>query len=255
MIVAIAWLLGFSLYFFTRPMPNLHERFAETRWEAWRQIPFVILDWIIPQRAPASEPGLPSGWRFLPERLVLWSIAGSILLGAWGIGQAVLRWLLPGRQITRLERFTFALGLGLSLVSLLTLGLGLLGLLHRVLFVGFLGAGFLLGLGVSLWSKQSLDVPLPKPTTEKHSRAKWLCVLALLPFLIPMLLGGVSPSTDFDVKEYHFGGPKEWFLLGRVQFLEHNVYTSFPFLTEMLTLLGMVLRNDWYAGRLSASRS
>jgi hypothetical protein len=65
-----------------------------------------------------------------------------------------------------------------------------------------------------------------------------------------MLLGGVSPSMDFDVKEYHFGGPKEWFLLGRVQFLEHNVYTSFPFLTEMLTLLGMVLKEDWYEGAL-----
>ena len=65
-----------------------------------------------------------------------------------------------------------------------------------------------------------------------------------------MLLGGVSPSTDFDVKEYHFEGPKEFFLAGRMQFLPHNVYTSFPFLTEMLTLLGMVLRNDWAGGAL-----
>ena len=58
------------------------------------------------------------------------------------------------------------------------------------------------------------------------------------------------PTTDFDVKEYHLQGPKEWYQQGRITFLPHNVYTSFPFLTEMLSLWGMVLRGDWYRGAL-----
>src|SRR5581483_2819300 len=74
----------------------------------------------------------------------------------------------------------------------------------------------------------------------------WL--MMTIPFLIAMLLGSVSPPTDFDVKEYHLGGPKEWFQLGRMTFLDHNVYTSFPFLTEMLLLDGMVVYGDWYWG-------
>ena len=98
--------------------------------------------------------------------------------------------------------------------------------------------------GRSLWKGRG------NAKSWRFSRGPWLCVLVLLPFLAAMLWGGVSPSTDFDVKEYHFEGPKEFFLAGRVQFLPHNVYTSFPFLTEMLTLLGMVLKNDWAAGAL-----
>jgi hypothetical protein len=55
------------------------------------------------------------------------------------------------------------------------------------------------------------------------------------PFLLLMLFGAMTPSIDFDVKEYHLQGPKEFFQAGRIGFLEHNVYTSFPFLTEMLS--------------------
>ena len=65
-----------------------------------------------------------------------------------------------------------------------------------------------------------------------------------------MLLGALLPSIDFDVKEYHLQGPKEWYLAGQITFLEHNVYTSFPFLTEMLSLSGMLIFDDWFWGAL-----
>ncbi|HUG91682.1 MAG TPA: hypothetical protein VML55_12655, partial [Planctomycetaceae bacterium] len=77
-----------------------------------------------------------------------------------------------------------------------------------------------------------------------------VCLVAVAPFVVAMLLGATLPPSDFDAKAYHLVGPKEWFLDGRIAFLPHNVYTSFPFLTEMLTLAGMVLRDDWYRGAL-----
>ncbi len=40
-------------------------------------------------------------------------------------------------------------------------------------------------------------------------------------------------------------------LSGRIEFLPHNVYTAFPFLTEMLLLSTMVLSGDWFAGGIS----
>ena len=55
---------------------------------------------------------------------------------------------------------------------------------------------------------------------------------------------------DFDVREYHLQGPKEWFSQGQITFLPHNVYTSFPFLTEMLSLTGMIFIGDWWRGAL-----
>ncbi len=73
----------------------------------------------------------------------------------------------------------------------------------------------------------------------------------MVPFLIVMWLGSMSPETDFDVRAYHFVGPKEFYLQGRITRLPHNVYTSFPFHNEMLVLLGMVLHHDWYWGALA----
>jgi hypothetical protein len=61
----------------------------------------------------------------------------------------------------------------------------------------------------------------------------------------------MSPQIDFDVVEYHLGGPKEWFQEGRITRLPHNVYTSFPFLSEMLLLTGMVIYGDWQWGALA----
>ncbi|HLQ44498.1 MAG TPA: phospholipid carrier-dependent glycosyltransferase, partial [Planctomycetaceae bacterium] len=80
---------------------------------------------------------------------------------------------------------------------------------------------------------------------------KSLASIVITLFLLAMLLGSLLPPTDFDVKAYHLTGPKEYFLDGRITFLPHNVYTNFPFLTEMLCLLGMVLRQDWFRGALA----
>ena len=74
--------------------------------------------------------------------------------------------------------------------------------------------------------------------------------MVILPFGVYLLLGSVSPPTDFDVREYHLQGPKEWLQQGRIVFLPHNVYTSFPFLTEMLSLTGMIFAADWWHGAL-----
>lgn len=72
--------------------------------------------------------------------------------------------------------------------------------------------------------------------------------MVIVPFGVYLLLGAVSPPTDFDVREYHLQGPKEWFQQRQINFLPHNVYTSFPFLTEMLSLTGMIFAADWWHG-------
>ncbi len=79
---------------------------------------------------------------------------------------------------------------------------------------------------------------------------RWGCLFVIVPFALYLVDGSLSPPTDFDVREYHLQGPKEWFQKGEITFLRHNVYTSFPFLTEMLSLGGMIVCNDWWQGAL-----
>ena len=131
----------------------------------------------------------------------------------------------------------------------ITLGLGLIGLLQPSVFWTLVIAGNLLA--VWCWRK---EITAPTASEQSEPTSRLLIALTLLvcvSMIWAMLLGAATPQTDFDVVEYHLNGPKEWFQRGRIEFLPHNVYTSFPFLTEMLVLSGMVLRNDWHAGALA----
>ena len=90
-----------------------------------------------------------------------------------------------------------------------------------------------------------------KPSADRVHR--WLLLLA--PFALHIFLGGFTPPFDFDVREYHLQGPREWFEAGRIFNLDHNVYTTFPFLSEMLSLAAMVLHGDKWSGAISGKLS
>lgn len=77
---------------------------------------------------------------------------------------------------------------------------------------------------------------------------RWLWLAA--PFVAVIVLGGMLPPIDFDVREYHLQAPKEFFLQGRIGFVPHNLYANMALGTEMLSLLGMVLAGDWWTGAL-----
>jgi hypothetical protein len=79
---------------------------------------------------------------------------------------------------------------------------------------------------------------------------QWLWLGA--PFVLVILLGGMLPPVEFDVREYHLQAPKEFFQQeqGRIDFLPHNLYGNMALGTEMLSLLGMVIARDWWLGAL-----
>ena len=177
-------------------------------------------------------------------------------MGGLGYGHLVLRVLRVRSREHSAARTVFAFGIGLSGWSLLTLLLGLAGLLVRSLFIALM-ASCIAG---EIWCRFRFD---RDPTADRSPEPWWrrrflqgsklqpLILISVTPFLLAMLLGAMLPSVDFDVKEYHLEGPREYFEAGQITFLPHNVYTSFPFLTEMLSLLAMVLQGDWFRGALS----
>ncbi|QDU08424.1 ArnT family glycosyltransferase [Gimesia aquarii] len=245
---ALIWLLLFFIAFISFTLPNNP---SISRWDIVTNLPYLLLDLIDP--LPEENPH-PAGWSYFPQRFPLIGIALVILTGAWGLGQIVTRLIrIPSAPFT-IERTVFAYGVGISSVSLLTLGGGLLGILSQILCYLVLGLSALLG-GISAYTESKRNISptpslkqSPPDTVSQETIFRGACCLLIFPFVLSMFLGSMLPSTDFDVLEYHFGGPKEFYQQGYIGFLPHNVYTSFPFLTEMLTLLAMSLKADWYFG-------
>ncbi|HEX6987636.1 MAG TPA: glycosyltransferase family 39 protein, partial [Planctomycetaceae bacterium] len=247
--VAVAWLVLFAAYFLTRQLPNNPQ---VNRFDLLLLLPELLFANLLP-----GDDAFPSGWRHLPQRFDLIATAVSISAGAWGLGGLALRAIgLGGRGASapwsdRVERTAVTFGLGLSAWSLLTLLFGLAGWLSRPLFGAVLISAFAAEVVLLVRGR---GARLPKRPGPSEQPGRWftaLCLAAVAPFVLAAALAAMLPPFDFDVKEYHLGGPKEWFLDGRVHFLPHNVYTSFPFLTEMLSLSAMVVRGDWYRGALA----
>ncbi len=241
LIGVFVWLAIFGAIFFSFKLPN----FPVTRIDVWRRVPWDLLDLIDP---PQPLPAGLSSWGNLPQRIPPLCVAGTSLLGAWATGQLVLRAVCPNVGRRTSERTFFAFALGLSAWSLITLTCGWFGLLSRGLFGSLMGIGLAAEIGLRIVRRQPAP-PNDEAADSWRNYNLWLIIIA--PFVLCMVLGALLPSTDFDVLEYHFGGPKEYYQAGRIEMLPHNVYTSFPFGTEMLTLLSMVMLGDWYWGAVA----
>lgn len=206
----------------------------------------------------------------LLDRMFVALFAGLILLLAWGIGRQTLRLTLHGVSLSRLEDLVFAIAMGLSELSLVTLLIGLSGGYHHWVWllsplVGIAvakeGVGRILARrGTRRVCHGAVAERLTETVTEDgrcdvgdspdHGWALWILAA---PFLVLILLGGMMPPWEFDVREYHLQVPKEWYQAGRVQFLPHNVYGNMPLGAEMHVVLGMMLTAtwaDWWWGAL-----
>jgi hypothetical protein len=177
-------------------------------------------------------------------------VAGAILAFCWLLGAGVLRWARLDQGLDRWERIVFALGVGLNAVSLYVLAAGLAGGLHQRW--AFLAPGLLAAVAAG-WGLRRRPVSPndePPPTGEANwFGTGWLWLGA--PFVLAILLGGMLPPFEFDVREYHLQAPKEFYLAGRIEFLPHNVYANMPLGSEMFSLLAMTLLGDWWPGALA----
>ncbi len=253
-VLGLVWFIAFTAWFHSFGLPN---NAPATRSMIWTKLPLDLMDLFDP---PVIANAAPWSWLYLGQRVPFLLSASFIWLGAWGLGSLILRGLRLREALDRSERLFFAGCLGLAGVSLAMLGLGLLGWMGRWLLLIVLLVPVVIELIVKRKSRLSAvgsstvsgaggRGPAARDSGVDFVERVTLCVVA--PFVFCLLLGAMSPQTDFDVIEYHLGGPKEWFQQGHIARLPHNVYTSFPFLTEMLLLCGMVLHGDWESGALA----
>lgn len=262
---AVVWIVGYLLFFFQFTLPNSNP--PVSRVDVALDLPDLLWSNVV---TPPNAP--PASWKNLGQRADLIAVMLVIWLANWAVGGLILRALRIPLSRSSLEWFVCACGVGASAVSLLTLAFGLAGWMSP----GQLGSllAFAVVAEVALfWRERSTRTARAVDSTrQEFARTVWhvlkgfatrgeqlpfpwlakgAAITAMTLFLLAMLLGSLLPPTDFDVKAYHLTGPKEFFLNGQITFLPHNVYTNFPFLTEMLCLLGMVLRQDWYWGAIA----
>ena len=203
-------------------------------------------------------------WPLVAQQFV---IDGTVLVG-WLLGAAALGMLLlaPLRRgeiwtgDDAVLRFVTATAFGLGVLSLLTLGLGLVGALNRGVAVGIvicaIGAGAIL-----LWRRHGKqlagDIGLPIRTwLGAPAGWHWLWLLLLPPLAVAVVGAYVPPGFlwtpdephGYDVVEYHLQVPREWYEAGRIVPLRHNAFSYFPFGVEMHYLFAMHLRGGPWKG-------
>jgi hypothetical protein len=197
------------------------------------------------------------------DRAFVLFFAGLHLLLALICGNQTLALLIGQGRLTRIEWGVFSIAVGLSELSLLTLLVGLAGgLQYWLLFWGVFLALAAVKTVVNRWlvhhgSKKPQLAPSSNHDAhhqaEEDRQSLWVPILLGVPFLLLIVLGGMMPPWEFDVREYHLQVPKEWYQAGSVHFLPHNVYGNMPLGAEMHAVLGMVLTAgwaDWWWGAL-----
>ncbi|MCA9284980.1 MAG: hypothetical protein KDA22_07195 [Phycisphaerales bacterium] len=196
-----------------------------------------------------TGPGMDSS--LVPALIAL--IQGGSLAALWlamalGLGCAVQRFLLPGAC----ERWSVRWALGIACALVLDNVLGSLGVLS--VLGGAVGWATIAGGALLLLRERPHAMPgigegpfEPRDWSRAWRRNRsW----AAAPAVAVLLLAACSPpgwlwSTEFggyDALSYHLQLPREWLVLGRVEPLEHNVYSFLPSFVESAYLHLMVLR-------------
>lgn len=190
------------------------------------------------------------------------AIAVAVLAAATGLGLWIVRGLGLAREPIRWQLLP-AMGLGLGGLALLVLGLGVCGVLghgvHWAIVVALIAAGAMAARRIVARDSAN-DAKLGAGPDDGSSAAwRWLW-LGAAPFALFAICAATCPpgylwpaeGNGYDVLEYHFGGPKEYWAAGRIEYLPHNIYTNFPSNTEMLYLLCFVLKGTPWEGVYAA---
>ncbi len=186
-----------------------------------------------------------SGVVSLFDRIPIFITLLLCLMAATGAGNAMLSLPFFNEWKTATTRFEFRLfscAIGLSVYSTFFLGSGLLGVANSS---SVAWTATLLGV-LGFLASEIIEFNRARNVRE-GSDAQPLLTLLGIPATILLLLGGMIPSTDYDVLSYHLAAARDFATSGRIGFQEHNVYANMPFGAEMFAVWGIALfRNGFY---------
>lgn len=149
------------------------------------------------------------------------------------------------KDVRDLDWLLFSLGLGFGALSLLTLGLGFLGLLNRPALLAVLAGGALLG---AARFARDLKPRLAGLAAELVAiRFSWFdraLLFVLFLYGAAALVWVLAPEIFFDSLVYHLAVPSSYLQEGRVIAEPSNLNSAFPLLMQMLYGAGLLLSDD-----------
>lgn len=183
---------------------------------------------------------------------------------AWGYGRVVRRWLLPDAA----NGWALEFGLGAGVLLILDAALGALGILqagHGIAAWLLIAGGAALAL-VMHGRLVSDEAPLDDPSsTSRRSSGlpavlgHWSIWLAAPACAVLVVAACSAPGwlwasefDGYDALSYHLQLPKEWLAAGRIEPVEHNVYSFFPGYVEAAYYHLMILRGNALAAVYAA---
>ena len=172
--------------------------------------------------------------------LAVWLL---VLIVAAGVGRRAAGSLLQNEGVV--VRLSISTGLGLGMLSLVTLALGVVGWLTP------LAAWILLALAAAAgWRHISVSWRdlgrFRLPPAEGSRFQKWVLIYAVICLGLTFLLA-LAPPTGWDSLVYHLTEPRLFADAGRLTHTLDIPYLGFPQLGEMLFTLGMLLAGDGIA--------
>ncbi len=191
------------------------------------------------------------------------ALAAGVLAAAVGWGAWPAVWLGLGRRPV-LQQVCIAAALGLGVLSTLSLGLGVTGALNGPVAWVLLALGWALGMWrAARLHGQPLAGERHDPVLAASIAPLLIVAVLLLALVVPLAIacfGATLPpgvlwageNRAYDALEYHLEAPREYYDAGRIHFLPHNVYASFPQQMEMLYLLLMHLAGGSLTGAIPA---
>ncbi len=240
-IAAVAMLAAYAVLFHLSEIKSLTDKLGHSfrRWEVYgllAELPFIFGAWL-------GDPGQAG----LFDRLPILLAAAGIIVVALAAGRIVLELLRVADRFTRLEQFALSAAIGLQVNSLVMLAVGTLWSTQSRWFWASYAVMVLVAAMVVL--RRNIQVAdQSAPPEDSILSPRWLWLAA--PVAVLLLLGAMLPPVDFDVREYHLQGPKEFFQIDRITFLPHNVYANMPLGAEQQASIGMAVTGDWWTGAL-----
>ena len=184
----------------------------------------------------------------------LFQIAGAllILLTAFGTGRAVLGWFGIEPDFSVLERGALATGLGLGLLSHLTLLLGLLHLLYPAIAFGALAA--LLGATRrSIWRGAKGISDGVRGILAAQAGEGPFTLAAVLIFVSIGAVQTLAPAIQYDDLHYHLWAPLQHVAAHRLVLLPDVIQSFFYQGVEMLYALAFLVGGETTAIFLNGS--
>jgi len=160
--------------------------------------------------------------------VALLSLTGLI---AWAIGDIILKRL--GVVVSGLENFVFSSALGLGTIAYFVFAVGMLGGLYRSLFIVLVAAAGIFSGCLSVGGV-----------------AKYLIYFSLFFLLALNFMMAFMPEIFYDSLVYHLACPDYYITHHKIVPMLYNQFSSFPFLGQMLYLMGLLLTDDAILPRL-----